>query len=134
MKTIMRPRHYCDHCKKSGGRKDIIASHEASCTANPNRVCGCCRIAANKQPTIEQMREALSRDYVPPDVPIADDYDGPDIWSTHGDMKHLREVTKGCPACILAAFRQLGAAASFDFQKEMAAWMEQYGQNHDDIY
>lgn len=62
MITKLRPRYYCEHCKKSGGRKDVIARHEAGCTANPSRVCGCCRLAGMKQHSIEDLRIALWED------------------------------------------------------------------------
>lgn len=42
MRTERKLRYYCDHCKKSGGQKAAMISHESACTKNPDRVCKMC--------------------------------------------------------------------------------------------
>ena len=42
MKRAQRWRYYCDHCGKCGGSGGHMQKHEASCTANPKRVCRYC--------------------------------------------------------------------------------------------
>lgn len=135
MKTVLRPRYYCEYCKKSGGRKDIIAKHETGCTANPNRVCGCCRLAAMKQPSIDELRNALNED--------AKEFGE---YSPHddGESVHLRNaptlmalITPNdrlyCPACMLTVLRACNASlAGFDFKESMASWMNEFGTMRDD--
>jgi hypothetical protein len=57
-----------------------------------------------------------------------------DYCSTEESMKKLRELTEGCPGCILAAIRQSGIIKAltdseygppdlkFDFKKELESW------------
>jgi hypothetical protein len=77
----MRPRYYCEFCKKAGGSPSHIKRHEAGCTNRPDRVCGMCKA----------QRE--------PQTPLHD------LLAAAGNLEALREAANGCPACMLAAIR-----------------------------
>ena len=89
-----------------------MSRHEKRCTANPNRVCGMCGHVG-----IKGFIEALG----------AGDEDGVD---------KLRDVSNGCPACMLAAIRQSslqcppdedgqGFSVPFNYEEEKARfWSE----------
>ena len=89
MITKMRPRYYCEHCKKSGGNPSLIKYHEIACVSNPNRVCGMCRHVNEK---FGWELHGLS---VNDTVSILD----------NGGFAALEEAVSGCPSCILSAVR-----------------------------
>ena len=91
MKSQMRWRHYCDHCKKSTSTKPAMIKHESACTANPNRVCSMCARMGEVQLTMEQLTEAYLKGF-----------------------KALREACNDCPACILATDRQYHKGLGWD--------------------
>lgn len=82
MKMVMRPRYYCDFCKKKGGSAWHIRTHEANCTNNPSRGCRMCAAQGKPQVSLQAL-VALTR-----------------------DIPALRKAANGCPACMLAAIRQ----------------------------
>ena len=86
----MRPRYYCDHCKKGTGSPSYMRRHEPSCTNNPNRVC---RMCSHGEPSVQDHVAILQRP-------------GNTLEDWQGKMKALREETENCPCCILAAIRQ----------------------------
>jgi hypothetical protein len=71
-------RYYCDHCKKAGMRKDVIAKHELHCCRNADRECRMCKLAERDQPSAEVL-----------------------IGAADKGLARLREVAGHCPACIL---------------------------------
>lgn len=84
----MRPRYYCDHCKKASGSPSFMKRHESGCTNNPNRVCRMCAILADEGgPDPAPSRDELAR-----------------ILDAQG-FKALREAANDCPACILSVIR-----------------------------
>lgn len=85
MKMVMRPRYYCEFCKKGGGSPSHIKRHEAGCTIRPDRTCGMCNAKGFEKP-----QTALSTL-----IPLA----------LAGDIDGLRTAANGCPACMLAAIR-----------------------------
>lgn len=89
MRTVMRPRYYCDHCKKGNGSPSAMRRHEAGCTLNPNRVCGMCKTLADEG----------GDDPAPPRDELLR------VLDTEG-FSRMREVAHDCPACILSALRQ----------------------------
>ena len=91
MKSQMRWRHYCDHCKKSTGTKPAMVKHEAACTANPERVCTMCSRMGEVQLSMTALQEALSKGF-----------------------NALREACNNCPACILATDRQFHKDLAWD--------------------
>lgn len=88
MKTVMRPRYYCDHCNKGTGSPSFMRRHEPGCTANPNRVCGMCR--------------KLAEEGGPEPAPPRDEL--LNVLDAQG-FKAMCDVANNCPACILSALR-----------------------------
>lgn len=126
MKTVLRNRYYCDHCKKAGGSASHMRKHEAGCTNNPQRVCGMCKHGTGHIHSVADLVAILGR-------------------GSDAQMKELREATGDCPACILAAIRQSSAAAyllpenndvaNFDFKKEAAGfWIDHTRNKHAEGY
>jgi hypothetical protein len=97
-------RYYCDHCNKGGCGKAAMIKHEASCAHNPNRKCRMCGHGELVQKPMPELIQALQ----------------------DGGVPKLREVSDGCPACMLAAIIQEGEGADpedrtwhqFDFKEE----------------
>lgn len=83
MRSVMRMRHYCDHCTKSMGTKPAMAKHERGCTLNPDRVCRVCELQGEVQLSMPELQSAFDNGF-----------------------KALREACHDCPVCILAADRQ----------------------------
>lgn len=78
-------RYYCDFCGKAGGHPWHMHNHEQSCTMNPSRVCGLCRIDGEwEQKSIVELLKTYEV----------------------GGLDKLRDATENCPACILATLRQ----------------------------
>ena len=84
MITKMRPRYYCEHCKKGSGSPSYMKRHEAACTLNPNRIC-----RMHGRPT-------LSRDRLT------------EIMNAEG-FPAMCKAADECPACILSVVRQLNS-------------------------
>ena len=83
-------RYTCEFCGKSGCSGGHMKVHEASCTANPHRVCRMCKHSPKDTAALVALLQA-------PGNTTAD-------WQAK--MIDLRFQTDGCPACILAAIRQ----------------------------
>ncbi len=121
MRMVMRPRYYCDHCKKAGGSGGHIRRHELGCTANPARSCGICRAGQfTPKPLYELTALCTARS--------VSHYDPTMDWSWRtldaAALQALRDAADNCPACMLAAMRQSKAFASreeFNFKDELAA-------------
>jgi hypothetical protein len=123
MRSVMRMRHYCDHCKKSTGTKPAMVKHEKGCTANPVRVCGICNLMGEVQKPIEELL----------------------IVSEKG-FKALSEACHGCPCCILASDRQgkpesyprfwehpsVTERGDWDFKTAMKQFWIDYNEEHRD--
>ncbi len=139
MISIYRLRHYCEFCKKSGCRKDIIARHEAGCTMNPARVCGCCRLAGRRQPSMQELFEASRRDSE--QFGEWEETPGGDEIRLIRRADNLMAVVDsgvegigGCPACILATIRQFPGGSyvlDFDFKDAMKLWLDEFGTPRD---
>jgi len=96
MRTVMRPRYYCDHCDKGNGSPSAMKRHEAGCTMNPKRVCGMCRMLAEEGgPEPAPPRDELLR-----------------ILDAQG-FKAMCEAANDCPACILSALRARNERSEF---------------------
>lgn len=109
MKTLLRPRYYCEHCKKSGGSASHISRHEKSCTNNPNRVCRMCAAGELSQIQIAELILAVKADEAAFEE-VSDTFAIPSMEH----MTRLANLTY-CPACILAAIRQAKACVSFQY-------------------
>lgn len=122
MKKRMTWRFSCDFCGKASCSGGHIARHERHCTKNPNRVCRMCARVGEQQPAISALMDSVEWG------PMAgfDDVDELRIGK-------LRAVSHNCPACILAALRQVttpdgdvGTGGDFKFNEERLAWLEDY--------
>lgn len=126
MRSVMRMRHYCDHCKKSTGTKPAMVKHEKGCTANPVRVCGICNLMGEVQKPIEELLIAASEGF-----------------------NALVAACHGCPCCILAVDRQenptndpllfrgwdhpsMTERGSWDFKTAMKQFWIDYNEEHQD--
>lgn len=97
MKSVLRMRHYCDHCKKSGGSSKWMLRHEEGCTKNPARKCRVCEL-----------------------LPDAEHAPLPELLTTLATQgfQAMRAKAGECPACILAALRQEVDIPAFDNEHE----------------
>jgi hypothetical protein len=139
MLTVLRKRYYCEFCKKSGGRKDIIQRHEQRCTLNPKRICGCCVMAGRKQPTIEQLFAAAELDLAEFGEPHPG-FGSHEEYTAITQATHLLEFTRAsgdceesCPACVLATIRQFKKGVysiDWDFKKNMEWWVGEFGEDY----
>lgn len=89
MRTVMRPRYYCDHCKKGNGSPSAMKRHERGCTLNPGRVCGMCARTVDDGGEAAAPAEDLRR-----------------ILDAEG-FKAMCHAANDCPACILTILRPL---------------------------
>ena len=104
MRTAMRPRYYCDFCRKGNGSPSHMRKHEKGCTARPDRQCGMCAVMEEEQPNLSDL------------IPLA----------LAGDVKALEAAAHGCPACMLAAIRQA------PWPEKTEHWSDELsGQSHD---
>ena len=77
-------RYYCDHCNKGRCTAKSIADHEPYCTKNSERECRMCALWGEwKQQSMATLKAALQV-----------------------GIDELLKVSRGCPACMLAAIRQ----------------------------
>jgi hypothetical protein len=125
-------RYSCDFCGKAGLSASHMKHHEEHCTKNPGRKCGICKMLDQEPTPIADLLAILPD---PSKFNRTDPfYDAPNEVMDDEAMRaalapifpKLREMTGGCPACIMAALRQKGipvpvAGDLFDYQKERAA-------------
>lgn len=131
MKVVKRNRYYCEFCPKAGGSAWHLKRHEDHCTLNPNRKCRVCKMVGATE-TLPMPRllaalpdpETCKRPY--PDSPQNFFFDDATLTpQVNAAVRHLREMTGNCPACIMAALRQKGIpvpmATEFNWTAEMKA-------------
>ena len=125
MRKVKRWRFYCDYCKKAGGSGGHILRHEKHCTLNPNRVCNVCgSLLELEQKPMSELLVILpnGKDFCSTDKYGFISYIGLEN-KVEEVMPKLRELTEGCPACIMAALRQANIPVliveSFSFRNEM---------------
>lgn len=122
MRTRIRTHFGCDFCKKVTHTRKSMEKHEASCTANPGRVCKMCRMAGLTPKPISDLHRIISR-------------------STDSDNKEreAREYVSNCPACLLAGIRQFPISAdengglfgprfSVAWKEEARLWLDTHGK------
>jgi len=116
MKTKKVNRYYCDYCGKSGGSSYHMKRHEKSCTLNPDRVCRMCQlIGKSEQLPMTELLQKINTSYMKlkktqEDITKED----------HQFIAKLREITSGCPACMLAVIRQLNVFVyNFNYKSEV---------------
>jgi hypothetical protein len=98
----IRTRWYCDYCEKGFWTRSSAEKHNHSCTLNPLRICGFCINCRIDQKPLTTLRAVLSQTKL--DRGVAE----------------LRELAKGCPACMYAALRQSDVSwlGHFEFKAE----------------
>lgn len=97
MITKLRPRYYCEHCRKSAASASSMASHEKACTANPRRECNHCPLAGAVQQPIGDLLAALDEDIAANDrAANVKDSTG---WHYDGRIKipRLTALAENCP-------------------------------------
>lgn len=117
MKTKRVLRYWCDHCNKSGGRKDAMIKHEKHCIKNPQRICRMCIANNSKQLSIDELVNILNDE----------------------GLDKLKEKTKNCPACILAAIVKskrydLSEKARWNFKEEVNKFWERKNNEEESLY
>ncbi|MBU0907884.1 MAG: hypothetical protein KKE05_07050 [Nanoarchaeota archaeon] len=129
-------RYYCEYCKKANCSASSISKHEKSCTLNPVRVCGMCKIF-----NLEQSKMSDLLTILPKPVMAEDEYGSItviNIQEIEVAMPKLREATENCPACILAVLRQMEipvpAIRSFNFTEECKSWWADFNEAQDGKY
>lgn len=140
MKTKKVNRYYCEYCEKANCCASAMKKHEERCTLNPKRVCGYCHLLEQEQPNIVEIIQLL------PDINVSIykmEWGLNDSLVKEATAKILpiiREKTGGCPACIMAVFRQakipLPLVEGFDFKKECQSIWSDFndGQREDHYY
>lgn len=100
-------RYYCDHCRKGGCGKAAMLKHERHCIRNPQRECRMCKhVHEDETAKVSELVEAAQ-----------------------DDLNKLREVSHGCPVCMLAGIvnckEMADSCCMFDFKAEQAqVWNE----------
>jgi hypothetical protein len=133
MRTAMRPRYYCDFCKKASGSPSFMRRHESGCTNNPNRTCRMCALLA----------EAGGPDPAPPRADLIK------VMDTSG-FNAMREAANDCPACILSVLRTYNfegdagtpggvrgpedGRESWSYQAAKTAWWSDYNESQRDHF
>lgn len=118
-------RHFCDHCKRGGFQKHSMQRHENACFRNPKRWCPICADAALEQQPMEKLLAAF------PDPE---------------NLTALRDLTQGCPACIVATIIQarhmktvcvgegedidVRVMVDFNYKTELAEFNNEPGRKH----
>jgi hypothetical protein len=122
-------RYYCDFCTKANLSAFHMRKHEAGCTLNPERVCGMCKMVGSTQRPIPEL-VALLPDSSPVHLSMTED---DAYWDAQREFSEalkaalpvLRDSTRNCPACIMAALRQakipVPLAEGFNFSAECKA-------------
>jgi hypothetical protein len=141
MKIKKVNRYWCDFCGKAGLSASHMKRHEDHCTKNPNRQCGICKLLDQEPMPIPDLLAIL-----PDPEQFRERYK--DEWSDFEQINDsklydalalvfpkLRDLTGGCPACIMAALRQKGipvpvAGDLFDYQKERAEIWNQVNEEN----
>ncbi len=125
MITKLRPRYYCEHCKKSGASKYHMMRHERGCTANINRICGMCALDDEfATPTRKELEDAFAKDVAENWTP--DGFEVPIV-----DPVNLRLVANGCPACMISVIRKTETSTSFDYAKQKDAFWNRVNENRE---
>jgi len=133
MKKIKRWVYYCDFCKKSLRSSYHMRLHEEACTANPNRRCGGCGTHGIPQ----EYKDAVLSGAV---IRHGEYVSGVEYWIIENQEKAieaLRDVTDGCPFCMLATLRSLKCPAgawSWSFKAEKKDYWSAVNADREGLY
>lgn len=132
-------RYYCEFCKKSGCSGYHMKNHELHCTMNPERECRMCYLidecgVEQSAPDLNDLKALLPNDPQSLIVRNSNLLDGDDYSKLYEAislaMPRLRELSRNCPACILAAIRQnkieVSLVEGFDFKRESEIIRSEY--------
>ncbi len=129
----------CDHCGKKGYSKGHMRKHESRCTMNPGRTCHSCinllqKPHNNLQILVRMLPDPRDWTYRQLDTQDYQCFEH-EAEDTEKLMPQIRGLTGDCPACIMAALRQVGipvpAITSFDMKKEYGKiWSDINDWNH----
>lgn len=93
MRVVEKKVFYCDHCNKHGLSSGAMRKHELHCTMNPERTC----------------RWKMETDHPKLLKPLWVLVDAVKMENPTDELvAWLRTQVGGCPACMLAVFRQTG--------------------------
>ena len=136
MKTLLRPRYYCDYCKKSGGSKYYMQKHEEACTANSDRYCNMCALVDGGYDSdnfwdllnvLNQGIQVQGRGF--------DHHSGIEVGTFSDATKNkLAEIVNGCPVCIFAALRQTDTLWRWGESDWKERFDEQFNERMDEIH
>lgn len=128
-------RYYCDFCTVAKFTRPAMVRHERGCTANPARVCGMCDMAeqVNELPALLVVFDGYTEtvDFTSDEAKRAHDADFAERFAK------LRELSRGCPACILAVLRQRKVHAGhdvFDWKTQSQTWLNDYSRHEPEGY
>lgn len=99
MRTVRKNVYYCEHCRKHGLSRVSMERHERHCTLNPQRACRWVIDGAVHQSIPLKLLVDDLQQRAPLDA---------------GDIRWLRLMVYGCPACMLSALRQSGLEYHYD--------------------
>ncbi len=136
-------RYYCDFCKKAGCSSFHMKRHEEHCTLNPNRKCRMCKAAGYSPENISDLIKILPdpNQFIVHHSNENGEYDTEEGLeeAANATLDDLYEKTSGCPACMMAAFRQahipIPVVSKFDYVatcKEF--WDNVHNENQRDYY
>ena len=134
MRKAKRWRYYCDFCKKSGGSKWHMEKHEKSCTMNPDRTCGFCEFNGDhptkkhKEKLKSIVKKAVGEFWDEAEIGIDEHPIDYHERITEQLEKDLLKEASGCPACVLAAIRQVKDAEFIQFDYKKAK--DQFWEDH----
>jgi hypothetical protein len=137
MKIKRVNQYQCEYCGKKNYSAGHMKSHELHCTLNPNRKCKMCDklvdwagLEDQRPVPMDKLLEVLPK---PKEVTRKEYWEDPfgpgyrkyetieNIDEINAAIEKLKEITEGCPACILAALRQKGImvpTTDFDYGAE----------------
>lgn len=114
MKTKRVNRYYCDFCKKSGCNKHALEQHEAHCTMNPHRECRMCEAQGESPKPMDELLSILPEPHN--GGWVSSEEERKYLLSMRPYTEKLFDKVGGCPACILATFRQKGHQGWIPFE------------------
>lgn len=124
MKRKLVFRYYCEFCRKANCSAPSMTKHERACTANPNRICGMCKVTEHPQAELADIIDALQHDV---EATAGDGIMGkvvkPSLAWTVADF---------CPACLLAAIRQIKPNDALHYEWDFKAAAKEFWQNYNE--
>jgi len=110
VKIITKKVYYCGYCRKHS--LCSVATHEAHCTLNPNRICRLCERTEPLTELIEKYRKQI--------IIVENSAE----LSKGANIEDIKKDTGSCPNCTLALIRILKLnkfplCSSYDYKKAL---------------